>query len=196
MRRRHSPVPLPGATPISATIEHPFPTDEGRGRRRQRTRRGTRERGRRRRNRPHGVHRVSAADGPSIGESLPTSALGLDVVVAAGRIPQDVVVLGLDYGRAAGVHSVGRPGPREDPETSRKSRGDDALGVANRLVGGNSPEHSQLSSSPLHRQLGRPDATHRGGRRVQRKSGGKVGGRREVGRPPNARTRGDHLFEQ
>ncbi len=39
----------------------------------------------------------------------------LDMVVASTGIPQDVVVLGLDSGRAAGVHSIGQPGCREDP---------------------------------------------------------------------------------
>jgi hypothetical protein len=83
-----------------------------------------RRRGRNAPNGPQGVHRVSAADPPGYRGSPPNQGRHLDVVVARCKIPQDVVFLGLDWGRAAGVHSVGRPGRREDPEGAEEASGD------------------------------------------------------------------------
>jgi len=107
---------------------------------------------------PHGVHTASAAGPRGRGGSPPTAARDLDMVVASNGIPQDVVVLGLDCGRAAGVHSIGRPGCREDPEgvdEATESRPDRRPKPPS---GGKSPEHSQLSSPPLRPATRDPDA--------------------------------------
>ena len=106
---------------------------------------------------PQGVHRVSAADPQACGASSRSRGRDLDVVVASGRIPQDVVFLGLDSGRAAGVHSVGRTGPEKTRETPMRQLREGRFGVPKPLVGGISPGNSQLSSSPLRPAIGAPD---------------------------------------
>jgi hypothetical protein len=132
-------------------------------------------------NSPQGVHRVSAANPPGNRGSPPNQACHLDVVVAACRIPQDVVFLGLDWGRAAAyIPAVGRVAGKARTAPKRP-----AERWSNRrrktLVGGTSTEHSQLSSpppQPAARSLGRrPD---RGGRGVgpgERRDGPAADGR-------------------
>jgi hypothetical protein len=61
--------------------------------------------------------------------------------------------------------------------------------------------HRQSTRSYRHRhsdrQLGAPDVAQlTAAGELIGESGGKAGGRQEVGRPADARTQGDHLFEQ
>jgi len=147
---------------------------------------------------PQSVHRASAADPPASGGSPPKLARGLDMVVASGRIPQDVVVLGLDYGRAAGVHSAGRPGSRQDLEGAEEAAGETVRSasqdpgwrhIARALAAIVTTTRTGRSSPGRRPNRGRRQATGR-------ESGRKAGGRREVGRPADARARGDRPYEQ
>jgi hypothetical protein len=136
------------------------------------------------RNRSTDRRRMSTETGPD-----------LDMVVASGRIPQDVVVLGLDWGRAGGVHSVGRPGPREDPEGTQgveAGRGETADSASQGPGWRHIPRElaAMVSIARTGNSEARTSPT-RGDRDVEPESGRKVGGRREVGRPADARTPGE-----
>ena len=81
------------------------------------------------------VHRASPARPRGQRPNPQKCARRLDVVVAAGRIPQDVVFLGLDGDGAAGVHSAGRPGRREARKAPERLREDGRIGVTRPCAG-------------------------------------------------------------
>jgi hypothetical protein len=149
------------------------------------------QRGQSRGSRPHTVHRASAGHPPGGGESPRTEPEYLDVVVASGRIPQDVVFLGLDCPSLGGVHSAGRPGPdrtRKAPQRPRREA--EAAGKGTKLEedrhSARRYRHDHSDRQIEHRTSPKPRQTAR-----QPGRGRKAGGRREVGRPADASSQGD-----
>lgn len=160
---------------------------------------------------PHTVHRRSTVAQQWVRERVvrqrPKRAGNLDVVVAVGRIPQHIVVGGLDSDRADGVNWFGWPGPRGDSTSAGKTTERGSTRRRRAIDGGASPGHSQLSSGPLDQYL-EPVATQiadvtqpeldgrTGSRTLDRTSGGKAGGRLEFSRPDVAKALDDHPLEQ
>jgi hypothetical protein len=143
-----------------------------------------------RRGHPQGVHSASPARPRGRRPDPRKHARGLDMVVAAGRIPQDVVFLGLDGDGAVGVHSAGRPGRRE-ARKARRSGYEKMAGSASR-----DPvleAHRQRTRSYRHDRLNRqrdpdrrPEPRRQGdgqkgsGRALPRRAGGPSSGTREL----------------